>query len=298
MKQLALMLMLVFFAVPLLAQETEADREKRFQEEAAKAQDTTKPQGWHATTIAGANFSQVAYKDWAGGGENSLAYSIWLTGRTVRYGETTRWVNNLKAMYGQSKLGDQGIQKTDDELYFESLLIYLVGTTINPYASLTLRTQFAPGFNYPKDLPAEQISAFFDPAYMTQSAGVAYTPVENLTTRLGVGVREVITSVYTSYADDPATPEVEKTRVEGGFESITGFRWEFAENMMFITRLELFAPFKTLDKVIVRNDNTIAMKVNQFVTVNFNFQMINDVNVTPRTQMKQTLAVGLSYQLL
>jgi len=34
------------------------------------------------------------------------------------------------------------------------------------------------------------------------------------------------------------------------------------------------------------------------VLVNLGVQVLNDVNVTPRTQLKQTLTIGLSYQLL
>jgi hypothetical protein len=123
--------------------------------------------------------------------------------------------------------------------------------------------------------------------------------VANLTTRLGLGLREVVTSQYKHFANDASTPmsEWKSTRIDGGMESVTDFSWPFAENMMFITRLEMFAPFKELDRVIVRNDNTIAMKVNKIVTVNFNVQLVNDVNVTPRTQMKQALSVGMSYAL-
>jgi putative salt-induced outer membrane protein YdiY len=143
-----------------------------------------------------------------------------------------------------------------------------------------------------------QISQFFDPAYLTQSAGVAYTPFANLTTRLGVGVREVLTSDYPRYADDPSTSEIEKTRVQGGLESVTDFKWPFAENMVFTARLEMFSPFNQMDRLIVRSDNNVAMKVNQYVTVNFNVQLINDANVTPRTQAKEALALGLSYTLL
>ena len=297
MKRLTLFILLLL-STPAFGQEPDASREKRFQEEAARAADTTKPMGWKMGSIAGLNLSQVSFKDWAQGGENSMAYALWATGNAVRHSESTRWINSLKATFGQTRVGDQELRKTDDELYFESLLIYTLGTTINPYGSATLRTQFAPGYTYPANLPKQQISAFFDPAYLTQSAGVAYTPFENLTTRFGVGVREVITSTYTAYADDPETAEIEKTRVDGGFESVTDFKWPFAENMVFTSRLEMFSPFKALDRVIVRSDNTIAMKVNQYVTVNFNVQMINDVNVQARTQMKEALAVGLSYTLL
>jgi hypothetical protein len=292
--------LLVVFAVTVgLAQEKETDREKRFREEAAKGIDTTKPVGWHLASIAGANLSQVSFKDWAGGGENTLAYALWGTAGAVKYSEQTRWSNSLKLMFGQARVGAQEVKKTDDEIYFESLLIYLLGTTINPYASATLRTQFAPGFAYFDAAPYRvQISQFFDPAYLTQSAGVAYTPYTNLTTRLGVGVREVLTSSYPQYADDPSTAEIEKTRVQGGLESVTDFKWPFAENMVFTSRLEMFSPFNQLDRVIMRSDNTVEMKVNQYVTVNFNVQLINDANVTARTQAKEALAVGLSYRLL
>lgn len=298
MKKLTLVLLLCGLSLGL-AQEKEADREKRFRDEAAKGMDTTKPAGWHLASIAGLNLSQVAFKDWAQGGENTLAYALWGTAGAVRYGESTRWSNTLKLNFGQARVGSEELKKTDDELYFESLLIYMLGTTINPYGSFTLRTQLAPGYAYYDTAPTKvQISRFLDPAYLTQSAGVAYTPFANLTTRFGVGIREVLTSTYTQYADDPETVEIEKTRVQGGLESVTDFKWPFAENMVFISRLEMFAPFTQLDRVIVRSDNTVAMKVNQYVTVNFNVQLINDANVSPRTQYKEALAVGLSYTIL
>lgn len=297
MKKVLVMFLLLLH--PLLqAQETDADREKRHREEAAKGLDTTKHAGWEYSAATGVNLSQMAFRDWAQGGANSLAYAVWGAGTAVKFGERTRWSNRLKLMFGQARVGDQDLRKTDDELYFESLFIYFVGSTINPYASFTVRTQMGPGFMYPTNAEKAQISKIFDPAYLTQSAGVAYTPFSNLTTRLGAGVREIVTSTYTQYADDPATPAIEKTWVAGGFEAVTDFRWPFAENMSFVTRLELFAPFKNLDRVFMRNDNTIAMKVNQLVTVNFNVQLINDVNVSPRTQVKEALAVGISYTLL
>jgi hypothetical protein len=294
------LIFLALFTALAVAQEDKSkegiEREKRFQEEAKKAQDTTK--GWTLKSATGANLSQVALSNWAAGGSNSLAYQLWGTGMALHVSDQTRWLNSLKLMYGQTKLGEDEIRKTDDEIYFESLLIYLIGTTINPYASVTLRTQFAPGYEYFDDAPKLQISQFFDPAYLTQSVGLAYTPTPIFTTRLGVGAREVITSTYTQYADDHETPEIEKTRIQGGLESVSDLRWPFAENMVLMMRLELFAPFSEMDRIIVRNDNTIAMKVNEYITANINLQLINDVNITPKTQAKESISVGLSYSIL
>ena len=288
---------LVCVAVQCVAQETEADREKRFREQAGAAgQDTT--YGWNHSVVTGLNLTQISFKDWASGGENALAYTMFLNGSSVNNEEKIRWTNGYKVAFGQTRLGSQGLRKTDDEIYFEALLVYKLGVYVNPYASATMRTQFAKGYTYDNLGNETAVSKFFDPGYLTQSIGVAYQPVAEVTTRFGVALREVITSDFAAYADDPATTAVEKTKVEGGMESVTDVNWKFAENMIFTSKLETFAPFKTLDKIIVRSDNTISAKVNKYVVTSLNVQFINDVTVTPLTQMKQVLSLGLSYTLL
>ena len=142
------------------------------------------------------------------------------------------------------------------------------------------------------------LSNFFDPGYLTQSAGVGYQPLPEIKTRLGAALREIFTSEFPNYADDPATIDTEKTRVDGGLESTTEIEWKLDENILFTSKLELFAAFKTLDEVVVRNDNTIAAKVSKYITVNLNVQLINEKRVSPRTQVKEALAIGLSYTLL
>lgn len=276
----------------------ELDREKRLQEEASKVnKDTTIFYGWkHAGTV-GLNLSQVSFKDWVAGGENALSYTLWLQGASAQFAEKTIWTNSYKLAFGQTRLSDQGLRKTDDEIYFESFLIYKVGTTINPYAAATLRTQFAPGYTYSGGAET-RVSQFFDPAYLTQSAGVAYQPIPGLTTRLGLALREVLTSSFPGYADDPATKEIEKTQVKGGMESVTDYSAKLDENIALIARLELFAPFNAMDKVIVRNDYGIAAKVSKYISTNLTVNILNDVNVSPRTQIKQALSLGITYSFL
>jgi len=50
--------------------------------------------------------------------------------------------------------------------------------------------------------------------------------------------------------------------------------------------------------VYVRWDNIVTAKVNKYINVSFQLQMLQDVQVTPRTQMKEMLAIGVSYALL
>jgi hypothetical protein len=278
--------------------QTPADMEKKIGAAGADA-DTLKLEGWKVNAVVGAGLSQASFSNWAQGGENSFAYTLSGLMNGTLHGERTRWSNTLSLRYGQAKLGDDEAKKTDDEIYFESIFVYRAWTPFHTYAAATLRTQFAPGYDYPDNAPRVRVSKFFDPAYLTQSVGVIYEPSTIFTSRLGVALREVLTSEFPLYADDPETvTEIEKTRVDVGMEWVSTLKYEFLPNMVYASRLELFAPFDAFDRVVVRWDNVISGKINDWFSVNLGWQMLNDVNVTPRTQWKQTLTLGVSYQLL
>jgi len=110
-------------------------------------------------------------------------------------------------------------------------------------------------------------------------------------------LREILSAKY-GYADDAKTTALEKSKVEGGMESVTEIEWKIEDNILFTSKIEMFAPFKTFDEVVMRGDNTLAMKVSKYVTTNLNVQFINEKKVTPRTQFKETLSLGISYTLL
>ncbi|HEX9658240.1 MAG TPA: DUF3078 domain-containing protein [Bacteroidota bacterium] len=262
-------------------------------------QDTAKVPvyGWTHNAVAGLTLSQVSYTDWSQGGDNALAWAATINAKSVDDLEEINWTNGYKFAFGQARLSDQGLRKTDDKIDLESILTYKTGSYINPYGAVTFKSQFATGYKYDAGVKTA-VSAIFDPAYLTQSAGVGYQPIPQIKTRLGAGVREVLTSKYPAYADDPSTPEIETTKIDGGFESVTDIEWKLAENIALLSKLELFAPFNTLDEIVVRSDNTIVAKVNEYITVNLNVQLLQEPTITRRTQVKETLAIGLSYTLL
>ena len=260
--------------------------------------DTAKPTPpWKHTLVGSLSLSQVSFKDWQQGGEDALAYTTIVEGKSVNDVPKTTWTTSYKFAYGQTKLGDQEIRKTDDKLDLESVLTYKLGSYVNPYVAATLKTQFARGFDY-KPTGKIAVSNFFDPAYLTQSAGLGYQPIKQIKTRLGLALRETITSDFTGYADDPKTTTIEKTKTEGGLESVTNVDWQLAQNLLLTCKLELFDAFKNFDVVILRSDNTLSAKVSKFVSVTFNVQMINEKPISPRTQVKETIAFGLSYTFL
>ena len=245
--------------------------------------------------IINANITQISFTDWAQGGENALAYALFLEGKSTYAVDAVNWVNSYKFGYGQAKLGSQGIRKTDDDIDLESVLTYKLGTYINPFVSASLKSQFAEGVKYDALGNATPVSNFFDPAYITQTAGVGYQPGPIVKTRLGISLREIVVNRYAmAYISDPT----KKVEVDGGLESVTEVGWTVMENIVLNAKLELFAPVKQFDRMTVRSDNTLSAKVNKFFSMNLNVQLINDPQVQARTQIKQTLALGFSYTLL
>ena len=247
---------------------------------------------WKHSLVSALTLTQVSFSNWTQGGENSLSYALSAEGQSTQALPQTNWVTSYKFAFGQARLGDQGLRKTDDKIDIQTILTYKLDTLLNPYVAGTLKSQFAKGYTYDNAGTATEVSAFFDPAYLTQTAGFEYHPIPEVKTRLGAGLREILTSQFTAYSGG------KKSEVDGGLESVTEVTWTLDENILLSAKVELFDPFKTMDQVVVRSDNTIAAKVSKFVTVNFNVQLINERKVSPRTQVKQTLALGLSYAIL
>lgn len=252
---------------------------------------------WKHSLAGAVNLTQVALKDWAQGGEDALAWALTLNGKSTYVEDKIDWNNTYKFAFGQSKLGDQDVRKTDDKISLGTTLTYKVGTFINPYIGSTFKTQFARGYDYSG--PSEVgISQFFDPAYFTQSAGIGYQPIPEVKTRLGLAMREIFTRDFNSFSDDAGTAKVEKSKFDGGIETVVETEWPINETTLFSSKLEVFAPLKELGDTSISFDNTASIKAGKFVTVNINVQIVDDATASKKTQIKQAIALGLSYTFL
>lgn len=84
---------------------------------------------------------------------------------------------------------------------------------------------------------------------------------------------------------------------DGGVESVTDAELKLDDNLLFRSKLELFAPVRRISEVTMRMDNTLTANVSKYVVVILNVQLINDVKASTRLQEKEVLALGLSYTL-
>jgi hypothetical protein len=279
MKVKFLMLLLVFFA-------------SNFNQ--AQDNDSTKLYVWTPSAVAGLNLSQIALSNWTQGGENTVAVSFLGTGGLKYYTELWKFTNDLKLAYGRTKLGSQDYRTTDNELYLESVLSYRMGYVFDPYVSNIVRTTVGTGYKYEADT-SYATAGFFDPGYVTQSIGFTYNKLESFTTRLGFAVQETFTNKYYQYADDPSTPEIEKTKVETGLESVTTAQYNLQENLLYKSNLRLFTRFESMDVWDVRWDNSFVAKFNDYLNFNLSLLLVYQKDQSVKTQVKE--ALRLTYTL-
>ncbi len=251
---------------------------------------------WTFTGVAGLNISQVALENWTQGGDDALAFT--LTGNFGAKYIDSPWTfnNSLKLAFGRTKLGKDEFRTNDNELFLESILSYNFGWALDPYISNTIRTVLSKGFDYNVS-PAVQTSQFFDPGYVTQGFGFIYHKIPNITTRLGIAFQETFTNKFPYYADNPETAEIEKFKFDTGIESVTEGSYKIEENVAFISQLRLFSRFQELDVWDVRWDNLIVAQISKYFNVNLNVLVIYEKKQSPKTQLKEALQFGITYQL-
>ena len=265
---------------------------------AAEAAGSTTTAGWSLEAVGQLSFTQTRFDNWGPGGENVVAWQGTFTGEARERRPVYTWANTLKLAYGQNRTGEGAFLKTTDEIRLESVWTYLWLDDLNPFVALRGETQFTEGT---KEIAGTRVavSNFLDPGVFTESLGIGYTTGETFTTRLGAAAKQTVADRHpVPYTDDPETAAVETFRNEFGAEWVTDLKLQLSDLLRFASKLEAFSGFERLDATKVRWDNQLTAAVAPYVNVNFNLELRYDRKVSPRRQLQQVLAVGLTYSLL
>jgi len=262
------------------------------------------------------NFSQAAYKDWEeGGGNNSLALTANLGGSAARRGE--RWIqaHELRFAFGLINQEGQELRKAEDQILWNSSVRYEGNDffrVFNPTLAADLRTQFAKGFDYTSNPfegevqdssrlklePPVQTSAFFSPAFITQSVGLTYEPFTGFTMRLGAAAKQTVVAerdFRVLYGVDEDMP----VRVEAGAEFASSFDRRLTDNIRYRSQLNVFFSFnQTEDLPDARWDNTVNLQINDWLSTDLQFTALFDRDISRAIQLRETISVGVSFTLI
>jgi Protein of unknown function (DUF3078) len=308
-KTSALVLLLLFSLSVSFGQITDAEKKLR-----AVNADTL--MGWKKGGVFGINLAQTSLTNWAAGGQNSFAINgIFSAFANYKQGKSA-WDNSLDLGYGLLKQGKENYRKTDDKVDFLSKYGREAFRNFYYSALFNFKTQMAGGFNYPD--ATTKISNRFAPAYVLLALGMDYKPNPNFSAFIAP-----VTAKITIVNDEDlseigafgVTPgEKIKSEFGGYLRAIytkNDFKNEILKNVAFTTKVDFFSNYaKNPQNIDVSWETLIALKVNKFLSVNFNTHLLYDDDIKipidrdgddildepgSRTQFKEILGVGISY---
>lgn len=304
MKKL-LLLSLLFTSIQIFGQDQTI---KELESTARKSleDDTSHKAGWKKGLVFNLGLAQGNSSNWAAGAEKSSfavnAYANLFA--NLKRGKH-QWNNSLDLFYALQTTTSQGTRKTDDRIDFYTKYTYKFKPKWGFGVVGNLRTQFSDGYDYNKT-PYEWSSSFFSPAYMTIGPGIDWTPTDYFSVFLSpLSARFTyvgIDSLAKLYSVDPG----KHWRVEAGAFMSVQFNKEILKNVFYKSRLDLYSNyFGTPKNVDVFWTNIIGLKVNKWLTVTYNLDMIYDDDVrlfgdnstSPALQLKSLLSVGFSVRL-
>ena len=257
---------------------------------------------WKIDIVSRLSASQTGSQNWAEGGVNTLASTLAFESKIVR--KTTNWTQTYetKLAMGLIKQDTLDFRKAEDEIRIRSAFEYSgtgVFERIKPTFASDISTQFAAGYNYKKnpfegreELPAK-VSNFFAPATFVQTLGFTYTRQESFKQRVGVGAKQTVV-LSEDIRELYKMAEDQSVRFEVGLESRTHLDKELFENVRLKSSLGLFAAFNKPDLPDLLWENEVAMKVNKWLGVRFEFKALYDRDVTNLVQLKESLSLGVS----
>jgi hypothetical protein len=316
MKRLSIVAILIFMGFSLLtySQVTEAEKKLR-----TLTADST--QGWKTGGMINISLAQTSLTNWASGGQNSFAVNgLFSVFANLKKGKS-RWDNSLDVGYGLLKQGkESSFRKTDDKFDFLSKYGREAFKDFYYAALLNLKTQMAPGYNYPDD--STQISNWFAPGYLLLALGMDYKPNAYFSAFISP-----LTGKFTFVNDRTlsdagafgVTPGKKSMSEFGGYLRIiyskSDFKREILKSVSFTTKVDLFTNYlKNPQNIVVNWENLIGFKVNKFISVSITTDLIYDDKIMipfdkngdgtiavgeavgSRVQFKEILGVGFAYK--
>lgn len=273
----------------------------------------TETPSWKVSGVSGLNLSQTSLTNWAAGGENSVAWNLYLNASANYKKDSWSWDNALITDFGKTFTTSNKWLKSIDKLNFSTK----IGRSLSKHWSVSalgdFLTQFARGYaaeNNPNiaDNKDKYISTILAPGYLTLAVGADYKPNDDFSLLLSP-VTGKMTFVLDSRLSDAGAFGVKpgkKTLAEIGALAVANYKRKLAENINLVTKLTLFTPYnESFGNIDVNWDMMIAFKINKFLTTTLTTNLVYDDDIKTvdlqgnkhgaKVQFREVLGLGLAY---
>ena len=272
-------------------------------------------ESWTASVDASVMVTQNAYtENWVGGEIGSMSWIVLsnsLAEKQLHPKVHTR--NTLKLQFGQNHMQDKETKdwgkpiKSNDLIDFESVFRFSLGGYVDPFASSRIEPQFLDKRDSLKD-------RYINPLTLTESLGIAKVLVKeekcDWTARLGAGFREHINRAR---LDAKTGKHKTKVSADSGLVFVNEFATPLAQERISLTcKLIVFQTLFYSESDELKSlpgenywkfpdiewENIFSASITQYLMVNLYTQFLYDKEIDRAGRFKQTLSLGVAYNLL
>ncbi len=291
--------------------------------------DTTKP--WKYTGNYAIMLNQIAFKNWAAGGESSLSGRASVDYHLHYKKEKFSFDHTAHLAYGMVGYLHKRVQKTDDKI---DLLFGLSSQFSKKWyfsGVVSFKTQFSKGYKNPDF--SHEISNFMAPGYLTVSIGFRYKAKKNFELYMSPLAGKV-TFVLDQYLANQGAYGVkkavtdslgnilvpgERTAGQLGINIISSYQANLMKNILFKTRINLYNNYLEEEpskrwQLDMDWYNELSFKINKYFSTVLLVQMKYDpktlfpvyetvdgvqqvVDQEARLQWKESLGVSFLYSI-
>jgi hypothetical protein len=305
MKNILLLLSLVYAAVTFAQDETIKNLQKEAGKTITKATTDTLKKTWRKGGSYNLNLSQGSLSNWAAGGDEfSLSVNTLLSLFAFYEKGKHSWDNTLDVNFGYIRSTSLGSRKNDDRIDLLSKYGRAISSDWNVSTLVNFRSQMLRGYDY-NDSSRTLTSSFLSPGYVLTSLGMDYKPNDRFSLFLSP-----ITSRWVIVKDDSLSAKGlygvkpgEHFRNELGAFVTATYTKSFNANVAYKGRLDLFSNYRNNPQnVDVFLSNILTVKLWKVIAASWNVDIIYDDDVklfgknktSAGVQLKSLVGLGLA----
>jgi hypothetical protein len=279
--------------------------------------------GWTTKGMFSFNIGQGGSRNWAAGSERfTLQGAAYLNYQANRKWRKNLWENNADLSYALISTNKLGFRKSDDKIDIVSNFRHTItkkDDMVGIGLWFNMRSQFHHGYDY-SETPKRRISGLMAPGYLTLGPGFDIRPklfslfVSPIAPRLILFTNQPYSFNYQGGIKPDGSQEIplswhyninpaRKVRFELGALVSAKFKRVIAKNVTYKTRVDFFSNYvDDPQNIDVFWNNSFHLKVNNWLLVNYSFDLIYDDDVKlfgtshnkAATQLRSQLGVGFA----
>ena len=259
------------------------------------------PKNW---SIEGQNtlmLNQAAFSNWVGGGANNLGWLVGVNYNFTYQKDKDLWENNIILGYGRNNTQGLGNRKTQDNINISTNYGRAISKNWYVSAGASFISQFDNGYADGNNPSAAKISSFMAPGYLNIGAGFTYKPNEDFTLTLrpaNARMTFVLDKDLQYKGNYGLKNNGDSMLFQFGFYADASYKVKLMENIHLTNKAWLFSNYLDHpERIAMGYSGILNLKINKYISSNITLDLVYDHNQIRKTQLKQTLGLGLAYNI-